>query len=249
MKTQDSFDLNNAIQQWRGNLAQSSAFRSENLHELESHLRDSIATLQTRGLAEDEAFWIASRRIGGGPQLAREFGKVNTTVVWLDRILWVLIAVQIWMAASALCAAVSFYASNAAAHLYGTRRHYSQLERTWVSAHGPGIAEITLEILVLLATPMVLVVGVIVGKILVGAKWKVRPLVESLLAKPARLAFLLFAVCFGLQCVAGTLQLSKEWHAWQIVLMQFTYQGPQYAVGSVLIAIFARKRLRASMAG
>src|SRR5689334_23260986 len=65
MENQTSFELNNAIQRWRENLGQSPAFRSENLNELESHLRDSIATLQAKGLLEEEAFLIASRRIGG----------------------------------------------------------------------------------------------------------------------------------------------------------------------------------------
>src|SRR4051794_3815451 len=60
METQTSFDLNLAIQRWRENLAQSSALRNENLNELESHLRDSIAALQTAGLSGEEAFVIAS---------------------------------------------------------------------------------------------------------------------------------------------------------------------------------------------
>ena len=51
METTTSFDLNRAIQSWRENLAQSPAFRGENLNELESHLRDSVATWQARGLS------------------------------------------------------------------------------------------------------------------------------------------------------------------------------------------------------
>ena len=47
MENQTAFDLNQAIQRWRENLANSPAFRSENLNELESHLRDSISTLET----------------------------------------------------------------------------------------------------------------------------------------------------------------------------------------------------------
>lgn len=96
METTTSFDLNRAIQQWRENLAQSPAFRSENLSELESHLGDSIATWQTRGLSAEEAFLIATRRIGKGGSLESEFGKVNKSAVWLDRLFWILIGYQAW---------------------------------------------------------------------------------------------------------------------------------------------------------
>lgn len=85
------FDLNHAIQTWREELDQSPAFRRENLDELETHLRDSLAVLQTRGLSEEEAFWIAVKRAGNRTMLGEEFGKVNRRGIWLDRVLWMLI--------------------------------------------------------------------------------------------------------------------------------------------------------------
>lgn len=90
METTTSFDLNQAIQHWRENLAQSPAFRSENLDELEAHLRDSIATLQTQGLSAEEGFLIAVGRLGRTETLADEFGKMNAAAVWRDRALWML---------------------------------------------------------------------------------------------------------------------------------------------------------------
>jgi hypothetical protein len=96
MDTQSSFDLNQAIQTWRENLANSPAFHRENLNELESHLRDSVATWQTRGLSAEEAFLIATRRIGQNHQLASEFGKLNRGTVWLERALWMLIGLTVW---------------------------------------------------------------------------------------------------------------------------------------------------------
>ena len=106
MENPTSFDLNRAIQQWRENLGQSPAFRSENLNELETHLCDSIATLRTRGLSAEEAFTIATRRIGKGGSLETEFGKVNQRAVWLDRVLWMLIGIQIWGLVAGLTGAV-----------------------------------------------------------------------------------------------------------------------------------------------
>lgn len=96
METTTSFDLNGAVQHWRENLSQSPAFRGENLNELESHLRDSIAVWQARGLSTEEALTIATRRIGRGATLESEFGKVNGTVVWLERFFWMLIGYQVW---------------------------------------------------------------------------------------------------------------------------------------------------------
>ncbi len=90
METTTTFDLNRAIQRWRENLAQSPAFQSENLHELEAHLRDSVTGLQSRGLSEEEAFLVATRRLGATDALGNEFGKVNVGAVWRARALWML---------------------------------------------------------------------------------------------------------------------------------------------------------------
>jgi uncharacterized membrane protein YbhN (UPF0104 family) len=95
METAAPFDLNRAIQQWRENLAPSPAFRRENLDELESHLRDSVTHLMQRGLAADEAFLVATRRVGGGPMLSREFSKMNAKEIWMNRALWMLVGIQV----------------------------------------------------------------------------------------------------------------------------------------------------------
>jgi len=97
MENSTSFDLNRNIQQWRENLAAAPSFRNENLDELETHLRDSVAVLQNRGLSADEAFLIATRRMGAGDPLANEFSKVNGSAIWLDRLFWMVIGYQAWL--------------------------------------------------------------------------------------------------------------------------------------------------------
>ncbi len=72
------FDLNAAILDWRTQLKRTSQLRKENLAELESHLRDSVERLQAGGLSEEEAFLIATRRIGSVEQLATEFEKISS---------------------------------------------------------------------------------------------------------------------------------------------------------------------------
>jgi len=96
METPSRFDLNLAIDRWREDLAHSPAFRRENLNELESHLRDSIDRLRTPQLSDEEAFLIATRRLGQTRQLESEFSKWNRNTVWLGRALWMLIGIQIW---------------------------------------------------------------------------------------------------------------------------------------------------------
>jgi hypothetical protein len=104
MENTTPFDLETAIEKWRAELAQSAAFKQENLNELESHLRDSTARLQSSGLSSEEAFWIATRRIGHGGALENEFGKMNRKAVWLQRVLWMLVGVQLWHVASGIAA-------------------------------------------------------------------------------------------------------------------------------------------------
>ncbi len=77
MATTTTFDLSLAIQQWREKLVQSPHFKAENVAELESHVRDSVVTLQSNGLSSEESFLIATRRVGSVENLEPEFGKVN----------------------------------------------------------------------------------------------------------------------------------------------------------------------------
>lgn len=107
METTIPFDLNRAIQAWRKGLAQSPAFHGENLDELESHLHDSLTSLQASGLSIEESFLIATRRIGESGSLSREFGKVNEGNVWSHRILWMLIGIQAWSLISTVAGSIA----------------------------------------------------------------------------------------------------------------------------------------------
>jgi hypothetical protein len=81
MENPAPFDLNNAIQRWRQNLATSPAFRAENLDELEAHLRDSVSALVAKGLSGEEAWLIATRRLGSTQSVTNEFCKINLETV------------------------------------------------------------------------------------------------------------------------------------------------------------------------
>lgn len=80
--------LNDLIKQWTEDLSTKESFRSEDLAELDQHLRSSIAELRTSGLSDEEAFLVASSRLGHPAVLEKEFGKVNGDLVWRRRIFW-----------------------------------------------------------------------------------------------------------------------------------------------------------------
>ena len=140
MENAISCDLNLAIQRWRENFASSPAFRGGDLYELESHLRDAVADLHGRGLSVEEAFLVATRRIGSGGSLEAEFAKVNQPTVWLDRALWMLIGVQVW----GFVAGVLSVAARGALQLGLSGSGYD------FSAHGP-VLPVAMSVLAQLA--------------------------------------------------------------------------------------------------
>jgi len=77
MATASQFDLNRALQLWLTQLGQSPQIKAENLTELESHVRDSVLQLQSKGLSSEESFLVATHRVGSPETLEPEFAKVN----------------------------------------------------------------------------------------------------------------------------------------------------------------------------
>jgi len=86
------FRLDEAIAAWRREIADADTLRAIDIAELETHLRDGYADLRACGLADDEAFLIARRRLGATEGVA-EFAKVNPDSVWVVRAKWMLLGV------------------------------------------------------------------------------------------------------------------------------------------------------------
>jgi hypothetical protein len=85
------FDLERELRGWRTNLLSLKALSTQDVEELETHLRESMADLRRQGLSPEEAFLIASRRLGRSEQLAEEYAKTHPHRVWLDRVLWMVL--------------------------------------------------------------------------------------------------------------------------------------------------------------
>jgi hypothetical protein len=102
MEHQTRFDLNVALENWRGELAAQTHLTPDDRRELETHLRDSFAGLKTQGLNEEESFWLARRRVGRPQQLAEEFIKADPAKVWRERVFWMALALLFYSLSSCL---------------------------------------------------------------------------------------------------------------------------------------------------
>ena len=70
------------ITRWRTWLRRQPALRPADVDELEGHLRDQIAALLEAGLAEDEAFLVAVKRMGRLDAVSREFAREHSDRLW-----------------------------------------------------------------------------------------------------------------------------------------------------------------------
>ena len=74
--------LEEQIDQWRSYLRRRQAIHSVDVAELEDHLREQVATLVDAGLATDEAFLVAVKRMGSLDALSREFAREHSDRLW-----------------------------------------------------------------------------------------------------------------------------------------------------------------------
>src|ERR687894_1363651 len=74
--------LEEQIDQWRGYLRRRQAIQSVDVAELEDHLREQVAVLVKGGLATDEAFLVAVKRMGDLDGLSREFAREHSDRLW-----------------------------------------------------------------------------------------------------------------------------------------------------------------------
>ncbi|WP_461206026.1 permease prefix domain 1-containing protein [Clostridium sp. DL1XJH146] len=84
------FQLDSSIDKWKIKLVNSNSFTNSDIAELESHLLEEIDNLKDKELTEEEAFYIASSRLGSVELLSSEFTKINTKPIYLKRIMWLL---------------------------------------------------------------------------------------------------------------------------------------------------------------
>ena len=70
------------IGQWRSAILRGGAVDEADADELEGHLREQISDLEASGLADDEAFLIAVRRLGQVDLITAEFAREHSDRLW-----------------------------------------------------------------------------------------------------------------------------------------------------------------------
>ncbi len=95
MENPTPFDLKDAIRRWRSEFGTLSAV---DLDELESHLRDHVAALETAGMTPEVAFRAAVKQLGERERLATEFAKINPQRIWLERAIWMAVGAFLFSA-------------------------------------------------------------------------------------------------------------------------------------------------------
>ena len=82
MTTFADLPLEEQIAQWRAYVRRRQALHGPDVEELEGHLRDQLVALTEAGLAADEAFLIAVKRMGSLDALSREFARAHSERLW-----------------------------------------------------------------------------------------------------------------------------------------------------------------------
>src|SRR4026209_1243042 len=77
-----ALSLEEQIDQWRSYLRRRQAIHSVDVAELEDHLREQVKVLVDAGLATDEAFLLAVKRMGDLDSLSREFARKHSERLW-----------------------------------------------------------------------------------------------------------------------------------------------------------------------
>jgi hypothetical protein len=78
----DRASLEEQIAHWREYLRRRTAIQGPDVKELEDHLRGEVGVLTQAGLASDEAFLVAVKRMGSLDALSREFAREHSERLW-----------------------------------------------------------------------------------------------------------------------------------------------------------------------
>jgi hypothetical protein len=222
MENHTSFDLTTSIQRWRENLAQSPDFRADDLDELESHLQDSVRELAARGLSPEEAFAIATRRIGPGQGLAAEFARVNGNTLWIDRLLWMLLGAVFVAVVRSLFESMSMVLLTSV--------------NSW-----PAPLPFLFLYVVLLSSPLILALLAIRSLIL--SRGTVPRVLTNLLQRPLGLSFS-FLLLGLLALILKILALSRARWPQEAVAATTGWSFMEWIIVAFFILLLARKRLR-----
>jgi hypothetical protein len=80
--TPATLPVEDQVAQWRQFLRRRRSIDDKDIEELEDHLRNQVSLLTDAGLAGDEAFLVAVKRMGSLDELSREFAREHSERLW-----------------------------------------------------------------------------------------------------------------------------------------------------------------------
>ncbi len=96
MESNIEFNIQEQIDQWVIKIKSDPSLTESDSEELKSHLLDSIDRLKDTGLNDEEAFWVASRRIGTTVDWKEDYGQVNNPIIQMRRSILILGGVLVY---------------------------------------------------------------------------------------------------------------------------------------------------------
>ncbi|HEY5123579.1 MAG TPA: hypothetical protein VIK14_07575 [Ignavibacteria bacterium] len=96
MERNNEFNIQEQIDHWVSKIKSEPSFTESDSEELKSHFLDSIDKLKDTGLNDEEAFWVASRRIGTTVDWEEDFSQVNNQVIQMRRSILILAGVLLY---------------------------------------------------------------------------------------------------------------------------------------------------------
>lgn len=110
--------LNEWVATWRASLDCRGELTSDQLDELESHLRDGVERTRQLGLSDRDAFLLAAARVGTPDAIRAEYGKAHPENIWVTRTFWMVVGFLSFQAAGTLVGTLSQAAVAATARYF-----------------------------------------------------------------------------------------------------------------------------------
>ena len=95
MERNKEFNIQDQKGYWESKIKSIPSINESDSEELKSHLLDSIDQLKDTGLNDEEAFWVASRRIGTTVDWEEDYSSANTQVIQMRRSILILAGVLV----------------------------------------------------------------------------------------------------------------------------------------------------------
>jgi hypothetical protein len=192
-----------------------------------------VTRLQARELSAEEAFIIATKRIGSAARLGAEFGKMNSQSAWIDRLFWGVILMQMWSVAQVWSFSLSEIFSRLAGISTITQVNNSHNSPAWLATVGQ-------QMMVLI--PMA-VAGFLIWRLFKSPQNRLKAILEDFSNQPAILAGIALGANVLFHALYVATYVLGDPSILQVPLITYFKTLPLYLFYSGVIFFLARKRL------